>query len=82
MHYFILAMIAQVDILVTLKHACSSGIGPVFFYNNSVKLYCIHSWCVSGNEHPVTCHTICCLEFSPPFVTLEEHCGSGVYVRS
>jgi len=31
---------------------------------------------------PVTCHTIQCLEFSPPFFTLEEHCGSGFYIQS
>jgi len=37
---------------------------------------------VEMRPRPVTCHTIRCLEFSPPFFTLEVHCGGGFYVRS
>jgi hypothetical protein len=78
MHYFILAMIAQVDIRFMLKHACSSGTGPVFFYNKPVKLYYIESGVlVEMRSRPVARHTIQCLEFSPPFFTLEVHCGGG-----
>ena len=37
---------------------------------------------VETRPHPVTCHAIQCVEFSPPFFTLEVHCGGGFDVRS
>ncbi|KAJ8867281.1 hypothetical protein PR048_031080 [Dryococelus australis] len=41
----------------------------------------------SGEEvhvepRPVTCHSARCTQFSPPYFTLQVHCGSGFYIRS
>ncbi|XP_022097726.1 probable tRNA pseudouridine synthase 1 isoform X4 [Acanthaster planci] len=30
---------------------------------------------------PVTVHSLKCVEFSPPYFTLDVHCGGGFYVR-
>ncbi|XP_069679256.1 pseudouridylate synthase TRUB1-like isoform X2 [Periplaneta americana] len=37
---------------------------------------------VQMEPRSVTCHSIHCLDFSPPYFTLEVHCGGGFYIRS
>ena len=37
---------------------------------------------VKLNPRPVVCHSVKCMDFSPPYFSLEVHCGGGFYVRS
>jgi tRNA pseudouridine 55 synthase len=37
---------------------------------------------VKLDSRPVACHLVQCVDFSPPYFSLDVHCGGGFYVRS